>query len=313
VAVIGGGAAGLSAALMLARSRRDVVVIDSGSPRNAPAAGVHGFLTRDGMNPLELLAIGRAEVEHYGGMIIPGEVTSAHRVGSGFELTLADGRRAAARRLIVATGLVDEIPNIPGVRERWGRDVLHCPYCHGWEFRDQPVGILATNERAVHLALLFRQLTPDVVVFSHTAPPMTADEAEQLAARDIPIVSGVVESLEIAEDRLVGVRLQGGVVVPRQAVVVTPRFTARSQVLAELGLTASAHPFGTAIAAGSTGQTEAPGVWVAGNVTDLSAQVVVAAAEGVTVGAQVNADLAAEDARLAVKARRGRAHAGVAS
>ena len=303
-AVIGGGAAGLSAALMLARSRRTVVVIDAGSPRNAPAAGVHGFLTRDGMNPLELLGIGRAEVEYYGATIIHAEVTESRRRGDRFELTLADGETFEARRLIVATGLVDELPDIPGVKDRWGHDVIHCPYCHGWEFRDQPIGILATSERALHQTFLFRQLTSDLVLFTHSAPELTETEVEQLKARAIRVVPGIVDGLEIHDDRLVGVRLRGGDVVPRNVVVVGPRFVARSGVLSELGLRPGDHPFGEFISANATGQTEVPGVWVAGNVTDLGAQVVGAAANGAMVGAQVNADLAIEDTRLAVEANR---------
>jgi thioredoxin reductase len=308
VAVIGGGAAGLSAALVLARSRRAVVVIDAGSPRNAPAAGVHGFLTRDGISPTDLLALGRSEAEQYGGLIVAGEVRATRRLPDSFEVTLADGRRIAARRLVVATGLVDELPDIPGLRERWGRDVLHCPYCHGWEVRDQPVGILATGSMAMHQALLFRQLTSDLVMFTHTAPPFSGERAEELAALGIRVVPGRVTSLEVADDRLVGIRLEDGTTVARRALVVRPDFMARSEVLAGLGLKPSPHPLGIGerIAADPTGRTEAPGVWVAGNVTDLGAQVIIAAAGGATVGAQVNADLAAEDSRHAVIAHRRR-------
>ena len=311
VAVIGGGAAGLSAALTLARARRRVIVIDAGSPRNAPAEGVHGFLTRDGIRPTELLVIGRQEVERYGGMIVHGQAEGARRVADGFEMSLQDGQILSARRLVVTTGLVDDLPDVPGLRERWGRDVLHCPYCHGWEVRDQPVGVLGTGPRAVHQALLFRQLTSDVVLFTHTAPALTDEQAEELAARDIRVVEGIVESLEIADDRLTGVRLRDGTVVARRALAVAPRFVARSRVLESLGIRPTPDPRGVGerIAADPTGLTEVPGVWVAGNVTDLAAQVVSAAAGGVVAGAAVNADLVAEDARLAVaeyRASRGR-------
>jgi thioredoxin reductase len=306
VAVIGGGAAGLSAALVLARSRRAVIVIDAGAPRNAPAAGVHGFLTRDGMSPAALLSAGQQEVAYYGGLIVHGEAQAARRTADGFEVTLDDGRLVAARRLVVTTGLVDELPDVAGVRERWGRDVLHCPYCHGWEFRDQPIGILGTSPWAVHQALLFRQWTSDVVLFMHTAPDLTDEQAEQLAARGIRVVPGIVDSLEVADDRLAGVRLRDGTVVARRALVVAPRFVARSRVLAGLGLHPSPHPFGEYIAADANGLTDVPGVWVAGNVTDLRAQVVAAAAGGVTVAAAVNADLIDEDTRRAVTAYRKR-------
>jgi thioredoxin reductase len=205
----------------------------------------------------------------------------------------------------VTTGLVDELPEVPGVRERWGRDVLHCPYCHGWEVRDQAVGILASGSRAVHMALLFRQLTSDVVLFTHTAPALTDEQTEQLAACGIGIVTGLVASLQVVDDRLTGVRLRDGTVVARQALVVTPRFVARSQVLTALGLKPTAHPFGGEfVAADATGLTDVPGVWVAGNVTDLAASVVVAAAGGASAAAAINADLVAEDTRLAVSAHR---------
>ena len=306
VVVIGGGAAGLSGALLLARSRRSVLVIDAGQPRNAPATGVHGLLSRDGINPLELLERGRAEVRGYGGQVVHGRVTSAARDGDGFAVTLGDNRVLNARRLLVTTGLVDELPNVTGLHERWGRDVLHCPYCHGWEVRDQAVGVLASGPKAVHMALLFRQLTPDVVLFSHTAPDVTEDQAEQLAARDIRVVTGLVDSLEVVDDRLTGVRMRDGTLVARQALVVTPRFVARSEILASIGLHPTAHPLGVGesiTAADASGVTDVPGVWVAGNVTNLMAWVVTAAAEGVSAAAAINADLVAEDTRRAVSAR----------
>ena len=200
VAVIGGGAAGLSAALVLARARRSVIVIDAGSPRNAPAEGVHGFLTRDGTSPAELIETGRKEVDSYGGLVVHGEATDARRTADGFRVTLDDGRLVNARRLLVTAGLVDELPDVAGVRERWGRDVVHCPYCHGWEIRDQPLGILGSGPWAVHQALLFRQWTSDRVLFTHTAPALTDEQAEQLAARGIRVVPGIVDSLEVAGD-----------------------------------------------------------------------------------------------------------------
>jgi thioredoxin reductase len=302
VAIIGGGAAGLSAAVTLSRARRKIVLIDAGAPRNSPAAGVHGFLTRDGISPAELVAAGSREVVGFGGLILAGEATAARPTEAGFAVSLADGRSVRARRLLVTTGLVDELPDIPGVRSRWGRDVLHCPYCHGWEVRDQAIGVLGTTERAVHQALLFRQWTSDVVLFLHTAPVPTAAESEQLAARGVQVLPGTVASLEIAGDRLVGVRLDGGAVVPRQAVTVMPRFAARSELLVSLGLTTTPHPMGVGdyIAAGPTGLTDIPGVYVAGNVTDLMAQVVGAAAGGVMAAAAINLDLIAEDTELAV-------------
>jgi thioredoxin reductase (NADPH) len=310
VVIIGGGAAGLSGAVALARSRRSVLVVDAGQPRNAPADGVHNYLGREGTPPGDLLAIGRAELAGYGGEVRSGAVTAARRENDGaFRVTLDDGHEVGARRLLVATGLVDELPDLPGVAERWGRDVLHCPYCHGWEVRDQAIGILATGPTAVHQALLFRQLSGDVTFFRHTGPELPADEAEQLAALGVPMVDGEVAGLEVSGDRLTGIRLVSGEIVERSVVVVAPRFTARADVLASLGVEATeqemrGHVVGSAVAADPTGATAVPGVWVAGNVSDMSAQVVVSAAAGMRAGAMINADLVMADARLAVAAQR---------
>src|SRR5260370_39090543 len=246
VAVIGGGAAGLSAAVALGRARRAVIVLDDGSPRNAPAHGVHNYLTRDGMPPAELLAAGRREAEGYGVIVARGEAISARRTDHGFEVTAGDGEMISAGRLVVTSGLADELPEVPGVRELWGTDVVHCPYCHGWEVRDQAIGVLGSGPMAVHQALLFRQWTDDLVLFLHTAPPLAPDQAEQLAARGIRVVSGPPERLETAGGRLTGVRVHDGTVIARSVLVVGPGMAARSRVPAGLGLPPGPHPAGRA-------------------------------------------------------------------
>ena len=308
VVVIGGSAAGLSAALVLGRARRSVIVIDAGAPRNAPADGVHGFLTRDGIPPAELVAIGRQQAEAYGARMLLGTAQRAQRTGYGFAVTLEDGQVVKARRLLVTTGLVDELPEVPGLRERWGHDVLHCPYCHGWEFQDQPIGILGLGAWSLHQASMFRQWTDDVVLFTHTMPALTDEQAEELAARDIRVVTGTVQAIESTADRLTGVRMEDGTLVERRALVVLPRMVARAQVLADLGLQPVQHPSGVGehIPAGPTGQTEVPGVWVAGNVTDLMAQVVAAAAGGAMAAAHINGDLISEETARAVSLYRER-------
>lgn len=306
VAVVGGGAAGLSGALTLARARRSVAVIDAGAPRNAPADAVHGLLGREGVPPSELLERGRAEVRGYAGHVVTGEVSAVRRDGDGLRVALADGRALRARRLLVATGLVDELPEVPGLRERWGRDVLHCPYCHGWEARDRAIGVLATGPFAVHQALLFRQWSHDVTLLAHTGPRPTDEEAEQLAARGVRVVSGEVASVEVAEDRLVGVRLADGTAVAREVLAVATRMVARADFLAPLGVRPAEHPMGEYLPCDATGRTDAPGVWVAGNVTELAAQVGGAAAAGAAAAAQINADLVTEDTQRAVAAHRAR-------
>jgi thioredoxin reductase len=179
--VIGGGAAGLSAALVLLRAQRTVAVVDAGTPRNAPAAHMHGFLSRDGMPPRDLLAAGRAEVAGYGGVLIDDTVVG---IEPGFDVRLAGGSHLRARRILVATGLRDVLPDIPGVRVPWGRDLLHCPYCHGYEVRDQPLGVLGGGPDAVQHALLVRQWSPDVTLFPHTDVP-TSMQREHLTVQGL--------------------------------------------------------------------------------------------------------------------------------
>jgi thioredoxin reductase len=301
VVVVGGGAAGLSGAVALLRSRRSVLVVDAGEPRNAPADGVHNFLTRDGLPPAELVATGRDEVRSYGGEVRHGRVVGAVQVDDGFEVHLDDGERVSARRLLVTTGLVDELPDLPGIRERWGHQVLHCPYCHGWEVRDQRIGVLATGPMAVHQALLFSQLSADVVLLAHTAPPAAEDRAK-LAAVGVRVQEGEVVALEGPADGLDGARLADGTTVPLDAVVVAPRMLARSAVLDSLGLAPEEHPsgMGEQYPSGLVGRTDVPGVWVAGNVADVGAQVMAAAAAGLMAGAAINADLIAADVRMVV-------------
>jgi thioredoxin reductase/SAM-dependent methyltransferase len=302
--VIGGGAAGLSGAVALARSRRSVLLIDGGEPRNRPAAHVHNFLTRDGTPPADLYAAGRAEVVRYGGHVEAGTVTSLARDGALFRAEV-NGRAVTARRLLVATGLHDELPDVPGLAQRWGIDVLHCPYCHGWEVRDKRVAILATGPGAVHQALLFRQLTPHVTVLRHTAPPFAAQQAGQLSALGIPVIDGPVARVEASGSGLTGVRLAAGPRVALDALIVAPRFVANAGLLMPFGLapvemSVDGQVLATRIAADPAGATSVPGIYVAGNVADPHAQVITSAAAGLTAGAAINADLAAEDASHAV-------------
>jgi len=307
VVVVGGGAAGLNGALMLARARRSVVVLDAGEPRNAPAAGVHGLLGHEGTPPAELLERGRAEVRAYGGQIVTGEVVDAVRDGESLRVELADGRTVTTRRLLVTTGLVDELPEVPGLRELWGRDVLHCPYCHGWEVRDKAIGVLASGPASVHQALLFRQWSAEVTFLAHTGEPPAGEEAEQLAARGIRVLSGEVTSLETSGDgRLAAARLGDGSAVPLDALVVAPFMRARAGFLAGLGLAVMGHPtgMGECLEVDPAGRTSVEGVWAAGNVADLSAQVGTSAAAGAWTAAQVNMDLVQEETRLAVEAAR---------
>jgi thioredoxin reductase len=308
VVVVGGGAAGLTAALTLARARRSVLLIDAGEPRNARASGVHSFLTRDGVAPAELAAIGASEVLGYGGQVVAGTAVSVRRKGSRFEVLTADGASYDCRRLLVATGVVDELPSLPGVDELWGRDVLHCPYCHGWEMRDRAIGVLGRGESSVHQALLFRQWSPDLTFFQHQLA-LSDEDRERLDAFGIAVVEGEVSSLVVRDGRLGGVALADGRVVSQEALVIGTRLTARSELLASLGIEPAlpevdGHALGSVVEADADGFTGAPGVWVAGNLADLSAQVMTAAASGLRAAAAINSDLVNEDVEAAVAERR---------
>ena len=297
VVVIGGGAAGLSAALVLSRARRTVLVVDAGQPRNAQAAHLHGFLSRDGMVPGEMLSVGLAEVQGYGGEVFQDAVTRVAQSGSGFEVELRSGLHAAARRLLVATGLRDELPDLGGLRERWARDVLHCPYCHGYEVHGQQLGVLGGSPGSVQYAQIVRQWSDDVVFFVPTGT-LTAADHEQLLARAIGVVEGNVAQVVVKDDRLHGVALDDGTLVRRDAVFVPPRFVPNNGILLDLGCDLDENGW---VRIDPSGRTTTRGVWAAGNVSNPRAQVITAAGEGSAAAIAINADLVDEDVRNAVR------------
>ncbi|HEY7596696.1 MAG TPA: NAD(P)/FAD-dependent oxidoreductase [Actinophytocola sp.] len=284
VVIAGGGAAGLSAALVLGRARRRVAVVDSGEPRNARAAALHGFLSRDGMAPADLLAAGRREVAGYGVELIEDKVLAAE---PGFTVRLAGGRTLETRQLIVTTGLRDELPDIPGLAERWGTDVVVCPYCHGYEVRDQPLGVIASGPMAAMKALLVRNWSADVVLFPGPDPlgEITADE--RLAARGIEVVPGEIARVVVAGDRLTGVEV-GGRFVPRSAIFVNPTFVPADGLLTSLGCETDDEGW---VRTDAAGRTSVPGVWAAGNVVDPHSQLITAAGAGSYTAAQLNNEL----------------------
>ncbi|WP_431949438.1 NAD(P)/FAD-dependent oxidoreductase [Nocardia lijiangensis] len=306
VVVVGGGAAGLSAALVLSRARRRVAVVKGGAPRNAPAQHMHGFLSRDGLPPRELLATGAAEVAGYGGELLDDDVVGAEKNEDTGEFTvrLAAGGRLTARRVLVATGLRDVLPDLPGARERWGADVLHCPYCHGYEVRDQALGVLGGVEpgalaRAVHVALLLPQWSADVIFFPHTME-LTPNDRDRLAARGVRVVSGEVARLAVEDGGLRGVGLADGRAVPRSAVFVAPTFAPNGDLLAALGCETGQDGW---VVTDARGRTSVPGVWAAGNVADPSAQVISAAGAGSVAAIAINGDLVDEESAVPIAAR----------
>ncbi|MFH8487171.1 NAD(P)/FAD-dependent oxidoreductase [Streptomyces longisporoflavus] len=305
VVVVGGGAAGLSAGLVLGRSRRRVLIVDAGEPRNAPAAHMQGYLSRDGMPPAEFLTEGRREVQAYGVEIADDRVRAVRPDGAGeFEVDLGNGRGVHARRVVVATGLVDDLPDVPGLAERWGRDVLHCPYCHGYEVRDQAFGVLASPVSGIHQALLITQWSKDVTLFPHTEPELSADDREKLDVAGVTVAEGAVSGLAVEDDRLAGVRLADGRVVPRSVLFVGAGTRPRDELLDRLGADTRDTPFGPYPAVDADGRTSVPGVWAVGNAAGPKVQVINAAAAGYQAGLMINNELVLADIDAGVKSRR---------
>ncbi len=305
VAVVGGSAAGLAAALQLGRQRRSVIVVDSGEARNAPAAHMHSYLGHEGLAPSGLTAIGREEVRSYGGEVLDGRVSSVTRTQDDrFLVELVGGHRLVARRVLAATGMVDELPDIDGLASHWGRDVIHCPFCHGFEVRDRRIVQIVTHPLALHVARLFRQLTSRLTVVLHGPADVDRSELEALRAAGVDIVDGpVLRIVTGADGHVAAVELVGHDPIDADAVVVAPRFRVRADPFEPLGLRLAPHPsgLGDVVETDATGATAVSGLYAAGNVTDPSQQVLQAAADGSRVGAMISFSLADDDVAAAAR------------
>jgi thioredoxin reductase/SAM-dependent methyltransferase len=306
VAVVGGSAAGLAAALQLGRQRRSVIVVDDGEPRNAAAAHLHGYLGQESIDPSQLLAAGREEVRSYGGEVLAGRAVGVTRDDSGhFRVELAGGHVLIARRVLAATGLVDLLPDIDGLAQHWGRDVIHCPFCHGYEVRDRRIVQIVTDPIGLHAAALFRQLSAQHTLVLHEVGDVDDRALDVLRAGGVTIVRGPVVRVRTDDTgRVAAVELLDGQRIAADAVVVGPRFAVRAEPFAALGLQPVPHPtgLGDVIEVDANGETHVPGVFAAGNVTDPSHQVSSAAAHGSRVGAMISLSLADDDLRAATRA-----------
>ena len=301
VAVIGGSAAGLAGALQVARQRRSVIVVDAGEPRNASATHMHSYLGYDGRPPQDLTVIGRDEVRRYGSEVLDGRVAEVELLEDGrFRLALVGGHSVIARRVLAATGIVDVLPDVDGLPEHWGRGVIHCPFCHGYEVRDQRIVQLVSGPMGLHITPLLHHLTPHLTMVVQESEGL--DDAELGAFR----VAGVDVRLEPAsrviadpDGRLKAVELIDGTVLEADAVLVGTRFRPRMETFTRLGLEAVPHAsgLGDVVAVDSTGATSVPGFYAAGNLTDPGLQVLPAAADGSRIGAMIAFDLAQEDVR----------------
>ncbi|HKP06930.1 MAG TPA: NAD(P)/FAD-dependent oxidoreductase [Microbacterium sp.] len=297
--IIGGGVAGLSAAQMLGRSRRRTLVIDGGMPRNRFAAHMHGVLGHDGKPPTELLATGRDEARAYGVAFAAGAVTDLLDEGDRLRVIRADGSVDTARAVVIATGIRDELPDVPGLREEWGRTVLHCPYCHGWEVAGRRLAVLAIAAGNLHQVELVRQLSDDVTLF--TSDPLDDRSVTRLSARGIRIVTDPVRAAA-GRDGALAITTEDG-----EELVVDALFTGGAPALdlgyaARLGLARADQP-GAPLVADMRGATSHPRVFAAGNVTQPFGNVPLCLGAGSMAGAGVNAMLVAEDFDHAVEER----------
>lgn len=318
--VIGGGAAGLSGALILAQAQCAVLVVDAQQPRNRFDDHMHGYLGWDGMDPAGLLGAGRAEVEKWGRQFRQARVESVAPTEQDgmprFRLSLSDGSEVVARRLLVATGLVDELPDVEGLERWWGHEVFHCPYCHGVEIPPEAlVGVLGAGEDSVAEAHLLLQWAERVLLLTNDVLEPGPEDLAGLEARGIDVVRGKVVRTLAEGDRLTGVVLEDGTEVGLDELHVCPTVHVRRELLDQLGVQIRSEPddHGLLIPSGDAGGTDVEGVWVAGNVRDCNAQVVDAAAQGLKAAVAINASLAQERVDEALAAARASAHGDAAA
>jgi thioredoxin reductase len=299
VIVVGGSFAGLSAAMQLARARRRVLIVDSGLPRNRFASASHGFLGQDGRPPYDILRDAAGQLRAYPtAEFVRGEVLGAREAEDGFGVALAEGREERTHRLVLATGIVDELPPVAGMRERWGATVLHCPYCHGYEVAGRALAVLANNAKAAHLATLLPDWGPTTLFTQGVFEP-SEEEAARLDARGVRIErTPVVELLGTAPE-LEAARLSDGRVVPVGAVFTAPRTRIATPLAEELGCALDEGPTGPYIRVDDWKQTTVPGVYAAGDAANPMHNATLASAAGVLAGIGAHQSLVADAASLA--------------
>lgn len=294
--VIGGSFAGLSAAMQLARARRRILIIDAERPRNRFAPQSHGFFGQDGRAPADIVATGRSQVLAYPTAELRiDEVTAASQRDGRFDVTLASGTTITAHRLVLATGVADELPDIPGLRERWGVSVLHCPYCHGYESRDGRLGVLAAGEMNLHIALMLPDWSSDVTLFTNGTFEPNEEQRTKLAARGVRVEPRAVAELHGEGAALSGVSVRGedgGQTVPLDALFVAPRTRMASPLAEQLGCALDEGPLGPVIRTDEKKQTTVAGVFAAGDAARSWHNATVASADGVLAGVAAHQSLA---------------------
>lgn len=299
--IVGGGPAGLSAALVLGRARRRTLIVDAGRQSNLAAPGIGGLLGFDARPPGELYASGRDELRCYPSVeVAAGEVVTARVDDGGFTVELDDGRSASARRILLATGVDYQTPDLPGAQELWGTSVFHCPFCHGWEFRDQPLAVLASGDKALHAALLIRGWTDDLVVLSDGPSGMDPPALDLLAAAGVAVDERSVAAVEAADGRLAGVRFDDGSRLERSGLLVATTLRRRGDLADQLGVVS--HDSGPVVTdpvdVDKLGRTTVPGVFAAGDLCSQTPQVAAAIAAGSVAATAIVESLLAQDVGL---------------
>jgi thioredoxin reductase len=291
--IVGAGPAGLSAALMLGRCRRRVLVCEAGEPRNARSSGLHNYLTRDGIAPLEFLRLARKEVEEYPSVeFLPAEVIDVRRTTIGFTVVLSDRNELGARKLLLATGVADDLPDIDGLWPLYGTSVHHCPYCDGWEWRDQPIAIYGRGEEGYALALGLTSWSDDLVLCTDGPSDLTPEQREQLDTVGIDVREDEVVRLEGQRGWLSRIIFAHGEPLPRRALFVCSGQHQRSDLALRLGCRFTEKG---AVSTGSCEATDVPGLYVAGDASKQAQFVIVAAAEGAEAGMAINKALLKDD------------------
>lgn len=292
VVIVGAGPAGLSAALILGRCRRKVLVCDAGHPRNAASQALHGYLTRDGIEPADLLRIGREQLRPYTTVQLrSGEVTDARRVGNEFEITV-NAETVSSRKLLLATGVVDHLPDIEGLKPLYGRSVFHCPYCDGWELRDQPIAIYGREDRGAGLALELTGWSRDLIVCTDGPATILVDDRKQLEGLKIPVREEPIARLEGSDGQLERIIFESGEALPRRGMFFNTGQEQRCNLAARLGCEFTDRG---AVRTGEYEMTSVPGLFVAGDASRAVQLVIVAAAEGAEAAFAINKALIKED------------------
>ena len=293
VIIIGAGPAGLSGALVLGRCRRRVLVCDAGHPRNAASHGLHNYLTRDGLDPGEFLRLGREELKSYETVkLLSLEVTDVQRLEKGFEVTLSTGELVRARKLLIATGVVDELPKIDGLDPLYGSSVFHCPYCDGWEMRDQPLAVYGKGENGLGLALELLFWSKDLVLCTDGPSSLSAGDLERLAQHNIPVREEQILRLEGKDGILEQVVFADGNIIPRRGMFFSTGQRQSSNLPEKLGCEFTEQG---CVATGEYEATNIPGLYVAGDASRLVQFVIVAASEGAQAAVAINKELMRED------------------